>query len=300
MGGIGLLAAAAAATAEGTADTPAGLEAILDEAGDVPEDGLAPVFDGQRPDAIGIRDAFVTLAVTPRYPKRALRRDQDGQVTLAFDISKHGRAEHIRVVEAVPRGVFEDEAVDAMQYWAFSPARLALCGTAEQSASQTIVFEHDADPQIRLLPLVVNEVPQPPQPMEYGTLREYRQRQEAARQATPVSDPRAFYPVHRVEPDYPLEALERNKEGMVAVMFLIEKDGSVSNVDVVDTVKGVYFQRPALQAIRQWRFKPRTRDGIPVESVGCHEFVFHVDEYERSGKLARQREDNNIRVFKGE
>lgn len=245
----------------------------------------------------GFEDALVTLAVTPRYPKKALRKGIDGEVTLAFDIDKHGRAENIAVLTSDPPGIFDEEAVDAMQYWAFAPARLATCGTIEQPAQQTLEFVHDGDPQVTFTPLVVNDVPQPPRAMEETTLRQFRDEQRAAAMASQRYDSRHFVTTHRVEPEYPLKALERHKEGMVAVAFIIEPNGSVGDVEVVDSEAGVYFQRPALSAIRQWTFQPKMRQGRPVPSVACHEFIFHADEYERSGKLSRAREDANIRTF---
>lgn len=263
------------------------LEAALEWDGEEDSQGLASGFE----------DAYVTLAVVPRYPKRALRKDLDGEVTLAFDISRHGRAENITIAENTSDKKFGEEALEAMRFWAFSPARLELCGTAPQTGRQTFVFDHDGDPKIRLLPLVVNDVPQVPRPMKSATLREYHQAQRAASHATYVTDPRKIVTVARVEPEYPMEALERRKEGMVAIFFLVETDGNISNVDVIDSVNGRLFRKPALQAIRKWKFKPRTRKGRPVETPACHEFIFHLDEYERSGKLARQRQNKRITTY---
>ena len=271
-------------------DVPAAQSAIVEILQAAGDD--APIAE-----ASGFEDAYVTLAVTPRYPKKAVKNEIDGEVTLSFDISKHGRAENIEIVEQTPDRVFGAEAIDAMQYWAFSPARLALCGTSEQKGRQTLVFDHDGDPQIGMTPLVVNKVPQIPRTKKQTTLEEFRQEQAAAMRASNNTDPRAAIPTHRVEPEFPLKALERRKEGMVALVFLIEVDGSVSNIEVVDTVNGVYFQKPSLRAIRQWTFKPRIRKGRKVDSVACHEFIFHADEYKRSGKLSRQREDRSIRTY---
>jgi len=284
--------------------------AVMSHADEIPTDEDVPVEqsaiteilqagdeDAQGAVASGFEDAYVTLAVTPRYPKKAISNEIDGEVTLTFDITKHGRAENFEIAEQTPDRVFGAEAIDAMKYWAFSPARLALCGTSEQKGRQTIAFVHDGDPQIQLMPLVVNEVPQLPRAKKQTTLEEFRQEQAAAMRASHNTDPRAAIPTHRVEPEFPLKALERRKEGMVALVFLIEVDGSVSNIEVVDTVNGVYFQKPSLRAIRQWTFKPRTRKGRKVDSVACHEFIFHADEYKRSGKLSRQREDRSIRTY---
>jgi len=287
---IGSIAAASASDplSEESAETAANpLQQVLQS--ETEEEGVSAVSR--------FEDAYVTLAVTPRYPRRALKKKIDGEITLSFDIAQHGRAENIEIAAEEPRRVFGTEAVDAMKYWAFSPARLASCGTSVQRASITMRFVHDAEQPVQLLPLVVNDVPQLPRPTENTTLQAYRQQQSAVMNTTGSFDPRNNVPTHRVQPEYPIKALDRRKEGMVAVSFMIEADGSVSDVEVVDTIAGYLFQRPTLSAIRQWEFEPRIRNGRPVRSPGCHEFIFHVDEYERSGQLARQRENANIRSF---
>lgn len=287
---IGSIAAASAA------------DPLSEESAETAENPLQQVLQSETDEA-GVsavsrfEDAYVTLAVTPRYPRRALKKKIDGEITLSFDIAQHGRAENIEIAAEEPRRVFGTEAVDAMKYWAFSPARLASCGTSVQRASITMRFVHDAEQPVQLLPLVVNDVPQLPRPTENTTLQAYRQQQSAVMNTTGSFDPRNNVPTHRVQPEYPIKALDRRKEGMVAVSFMIEADGSVSDVEVVDTIAGYLFQRPTLSAIRQWEFEPRIRNGRPVRSPGCHEFIFHVDEYERSGQLARQRENSNIRSF---
>ncbi|MGB5623572.1 MAG: energy transducer TonB [Gammaproteobacteria bacterium] len=247
-------------------------------------------------DAGGFADAHPSLAVMPRYPKSALRKKTDGKATIGFDINRYGRAENIRIVEEFPkRAGFGKEAAETLEYWAFSPARLPLCGTSQQYAEQTFVFDHDGDPTIDILPLVVDGTPQPQVPLEKKTLEQYWEDQKAAKFEQWES--RNFVVLRRVEPDYPLQALDRRKEGVVSLVFLIGRDGGVSNVEVVDSVRGNFFQKPALSAIRQWRFEPRRRNGMPVESVACHEFVFHIDEYERSGKLSKERQRERIKVY---
>ena len=268
------------------------------ESPDALQRALEPLAASQEAGPLsGLTNAHVTLAVTPVYPKRALKKNIDGEVTLEFEISKYGRAENVSVVSEEPQGFFADDAVEAMGYWAFSPARLATCGTVAQRARQTLWFKHDGRPQIEIAPLVVNDVPQAPQAMKETTLERFRQEQAAARQASQSYDPRRFLVTKRVEPEYPMKALERRKEGIVALAFVIEADGRVGDVEVVDTVAGTYFQRVSLSAIRQWTFQPTIRNGRAVASVACHEFVFHADEYERSGQLSRQREDANIRSY---
>ncbi|MGD8977693.1 MAG: energy transducer TonB, partial [Gammaproteobacteria bacterium] len=243
-------------------------------AGSDTTDGSPPESSASVDEDTGFRNAYPSLAVLPRYPKRALRKQIDGQATIGFEVNRFGRAENIKVISESPAGSgFAEEASEVLELWAFSPARLPLCGTTRQYAEQTFRFDHDGEQKVDLVAMVVEGTPQPERPLEEKTLKEYW---EAQKMGTLEDwESRNFVVIRRVEPEYPDEALDRRKEGIVSLVFLIGRDGSVSNVEVVDSVKGTYFQKPALAAIRQWRFEPRRRNGMPVDSVACHEFVFH-------------------------
>lgn len=244
-----------------------------------------------------VQDASVRLAVTPTYPKRALRHGIDGEVTVEFTISRYGRAKDLKIVAAKPRKVFEKEVLDAMQYWIFEPARPISCGTVEQPARQTIRFAHGAAKPVQVLPIFIADQPTLPREQRQATLAEVRAIEAARRNLSHTVNPRGLVPIQRVDPEYPEDALERRLEGMVAVSFVIEQDGSITEPVVVDAVRGSLFQGAALRAIRNWEFQPaHNEDGQPIERTGCHEFIFLADEYLRKQKELAKRE-KNIQVF---
>ncbi|MCL7421555.1 MAG: energy transducer TonB [Methylobacter sp.] len=69
----------------------------------------------------------------------------------------------------------------------------------------------------------------------------------------------------RVEPRYPFRAAARGIEGWVEIDITVSPAGTVSDARVVDASPEGIFDRAALEAIRQWRFKPAFRDGRAVE-----------------------------------
>ncbi|NND60241.1 MAG: energy transducer TonB [Gammaproteobacteria bacterium] len=254
-----------------------------------------PVISSQ---VSSVSNAAVKLAVLPAYPKRALRKGIDGEATVAFTISRYGRAIDPRIVSATPRKVFEKEVLDTIRYWIFDPARPVNCGTVEQTATQTFRFRHDSNRPVQIMPLVVEGVPTLPRPQQHAdSMTQIRLADAAARNLSQAVNPRGLVPVDRVEPDYPEEALRRNVEGVVSVSFVIEKDGSVSEPVVVDAVRGSVFKGEALRALRRWKFEPSLRDGEAELRTGCHEFIFLADEYKRRQSDKAKREASNIRVF---
>jgi protein TonB len=69
--------------------------------------------------------------------------------------------------------------------------------------------------------------------------------------------------IKRVQPKYPQAALAVHTQGAVQIEATINKEGNVINPKVLsgDPV----LARAALEAVRQWRYKPYYLDGDPVE-----------------------------------
>mgnify|MGYP001165026885 FL=1 len=56
----------------------------------------------------------------PTYPRKALRRGQEGYVTIEFDIDTDGAILDPYVIESVPTGVFERAAIKAVRKWLYA------------------------------------------------------------------------------------------------------------------------------------------------------------------------------------
>ena len=69
--------------------------------------------------------------------------------------------------------------------------------------------------------------------------------------------------VLQTAPSYPVELRRKKVEGSVQVVFLVDVAGKVSNPRV-ETSTNPVFERPALEAVRQWKFEPGTRGGQKV------------------------------------
>ncbi len=61
--------------------------------------------------------------------------------------------------------------------------------------------------------------------------------------------------ITRVAPDYPRSAERRGIEGSVEVRYDIAADGTVENVEVVDTTHPGIFDRAALRAVESWQYE---------------------------------------------
>lgn len=74
--------------------------------------------------------------------------------------------------------------------------------------------------------------------------------------------PRATF---QAPPTYPTEMRGKKVEGVVTVIFIVDPSGKVSSPKVEKSSHPA-FDRPALEAVRQWRFEAGLRGG---ERVSC-------------------------------
>jgi TonB family protein len=63
------------------------------------------------------------------------------------------------------------------------------------------------------------------------------------------------HPTHRIEPKYPVGAARAGTEGSVVLKFDVIGDGSVTNVEVVNAKPAHIFDKAAVTALKQWRYK---------------------------------------------
>ena len=70
--------------------------------------------------------------------------------------------------------------------------------------------------------------------------------------------------LHSVKPVHPEEAIRDSLEGKVFLKFIVNVDGSVSNVRVLRVIGSEIFRQAAIDAVSQFRFKPAEHNGKPV------------------------------------
>ena len=78
----------------------------------------------------------------------------------------------------------------------------------------------------------------------------------------------------KTRPVYPRTALQRGQEGWVKVSFTITEQGRIENPAVVSSRPRQIFDQAALEAIMQWRFRPKVVNGKPVQAKAIQEIRF--------------------------
>lgn len=80
----------------------------------------------------------------------------------------------------------------------------------------------------------------------------------------------------RVPPHYPAAARHQELEGEVRVKLLIDRQGVVRRAFVVQSKPAGVFDEAALQAVRQWQFKPGVYKGKAVQVWALQQISFKL------------------------
>jgi len=71
--------------------------------------------------------------------------------------------------------------------------------------------------------------------------------------------------VGSVKPVHPKDLLKQRVEGSVVLQFVVNEEGRVEDPRV-ESASRPEFEKPALEAVRRWKFKPGMREGEPVSA----------------------------------
>lgn len=72
-------------------------------------------------------------------------------------------------------------------------------------------------------------------------------------------------PIRKIDPIYPEAARRLRIEGVVILELVVKKDGTVGDIKVLRSLNPLLDQA-AIEAARQWRFKPGRVNGRPVDA----------------------------------
>jgi protein TonB len=80
-----------------------------------------------------------------------------------------------------------------------------------------------------------------------------------------------------VKPRYTPEAMRARVEGAVVVTAIVQADGTVRDVQVVRSLDPVFgLDQAAVNAARQWLFRPGLMAGLPVPVAVTIELSFNL------------------------
>jgi TonB family protein len=199
-------------------------------------------------------NVHVKKMVDTPYPLRAQQEQIQGRVVLDVTVAADGNVQGTSVIsgEEVLASAFED----AVKKWQFEPHMVE---------GKAVPFVTSVGMNFALHGKVTDKPQSPPSPNSAAST----QTASAAAPTTPPTRVRVSSGVasgnliHKVQPVYPIAAAANHVDGNVILHVVIGKDGIINQLDVVSGPDELI--QAAKGAVEQWRYKPYSLNGQPVE-----------------------------------
>ena len=187
-----------------------------------------------------VKAPVAIVHVDPIYPDEARKARISGIVILETVIDHNGVVKDVTVRKPLPFGLSE-AAVNAVKQWSFKP------GTLKGEAVDVI---YNVTVNFQLEPYDA--------PLRVG------------------GDVQAPVVIENVEPSYTEEARKAGISGIVIIQALIGRDGLVKDASVLKPLP-FGLDQAAVDAVKQWKFKPGMLAGKPVDVVFNLPVNFRLD-----------------------
>lgn len=247
-----------------------------------PDQQQSPAPQPQVPTRIrvsqGVAQGLIVKKVQPEYPPMARAARIQGDVILKVSISREGDVSTVNLISGHP--LLAAAAIDAVKQWKYKP--YLLNGTPLEVETQAVVaFRLDTsdgaasggakpDQPPAAATGVVGDAPGcMPDDQRRGVVRGII---SSTPMTTGVGAPERIrisqeisqgLLVKKVNPEYPLEARRGRIEGTVMLHAFIDQDGDIA---MVELVCGHPLLAPAaIEAVKQWKYKPYLLNGRAVE-----------------------------------
>ncbi len=183
--------------------------------------------------------------VAPLYPPEAKAAHVQGTVVLKGVVDKQG---HMKNIEAVSGAeMLQQSAIDAVKQWRYRPY-LLNGNPVEVQTTVNVIFTLDNSP-----PAPPRDEGAPPSPA-------VTPRPEIVNISGGVA---MGMLAQKVPPHYPVEAKEARVSGTVVLQATIGLDGHVEDLSVISGPD--LLQQVALDAVKQWVYRPYLLNGEPVK-----------------------------------
>ena len=184
--------------------------------------------------------------IYPIYPEQARRARVEGVVILNVRTDEDGRVDQVTVANSKDF-LLTRAAIVAVKQWRYQPYYL-------KGKRYPILF----NVTIRF---------------QLSQEMDEKDRGKVPERATHLIRPEL---IHQVEPVYPERARLSRIEGMVMMSVRTDTEGNVKSVTVLRSDSTILNQA-AIDAVKQWKYKPISRNGIPIPIVTTVAVKFKLD-----------------------
>jgi len=246
---------------------------------DAPRDVSQADMPASKPKALqvgaNVEAAQLIRQVAPVYPPIAKTAHISGTVVLHAIIGKDGTVEDLQYVSGHP--LLLKSAMDAVRQWQYKPT-LLMGEPVRVDTTISVIYQLDvknpnnaADPNV-----APGSSAEPAGATSQDAAKDASASQDAASVSAPANPP-APKPmrlrvggkvalanlVHQVSPVYPQSAKDQHIQGTVLLHAVVALDGTIQTLEFASGPPELMDS--AMDAVKQWRYKPTLLNGLPVE-----------------------------------
>jgi TonB family protein len=246
-----------------------------------PSDAFAP-SPGTTRVAPNVAAGYVIHQIAPVYPPIAKTAHISGTVVLRAIIARDGTIEQLEVVSGPP--LLLKSAMDAVQQWVYRPT-LANGDPVRVDTTISVVYTlGEKNPNNAEGSGSASNVPgSSPElsPAPAVDSSQDQQKEVPAAQTSASVSPESISPkpkprsirvggrvaaanlTHQVTPVYPKDAKKQHIQGTVVLHAVIAEDGTMKTVEYINGPPELTDS--AINAVKQWRYKPMLINGEPLQ-----------------------------------
>lgn len=201
--------------------------------------------------------------VSPIYPPLARQARIQGTVILKVIITKSGDVANIQLVSGHP--MLAPAAIEAVKQWKYDPY-LLNGDPIEVETKLAVNFTLSDKP-----PATGSTPPDSAKAGDSGGAFSGIISPHQEQPAPPVVPQRVRVSsgvaqgllVSKVNPIYPQEAKDQRIQGVVTLQVIVDKEGNVADIKVISAHP--LLAPPAIEAVKQWKYRPYLLNGNPIE-----------------------------------
>lgn len=250
----------------------------------IPEETAMPVG--------GMKAFHAYIKDNLKYPEQAKKAGIEGKVYLTFIIEKKGNLSTARVIRGIGAGC-DEEAVRLIKEapkWRYAKQR----GKAvRQRMTFTINFKLE-NTEKSPLPIEEDVIIIPSFDSEYDPDHLYT---IVEKSAEPVGGYKAFYAYVKANINYPEQALKTGVEGKVFLVFIVEKDGSRSNIQIIRGI-GSGCDEEAIRLVKEGpQWTPAKEQGKVVRQKMTFPINFKLQDAKKAATDTQIEEETPTQIF---
>ncbi len=236
---------------ENSRPSPSAVEPAASPASQVP-----PEYNGEPLRKIGgsVSTPTIIFQMEPKYSEEARQAKFNGIVLVNLVVDQNGVPQNVHVLRGVGMGL-DEKAVEAIQQYKFKPA-IENGEPVPVSLNVEVNFRTFDGPKPQTLQS--NSKPEVPT--------------VAPTRPDGVTMPLIIY---QVEPEYTKAARKAKKSGTVLLNLTVNNRGLPQNVHVIRSLDSG-LDKKAVEAVKQYRFKPAMKDNQPIDVALNVEVNFQI------------------------